>query len=94
MPRKSKRPERLKVVNPDCAGIDIGKDRHFVAVDTERCAEPVRSFDGFTRDLKAMAAWLRSCGVKKVAMESTSVYWIPVYEVLERTGFCCWFRRG
>ena len=87
MPRKSKRTERLKVVNPDCAGIDIGKDRHFVAVDPERCAEPVRSFDAFTRDLKAMAAWLRSCGVKKVAMESTSVYWIPVYEVLERAGF-------
>ncbi len=87
MPRKSKRTERLKVVNPDCAGIDIGKDRHFVAVDPERCAEPVRSFDAFTRDLKAMAAWLGSCGVKKVAMESTSVYWIPVYEVLERAGF-------
>ena len=87
MPRKSKRTERLKVVNPDCAGIDIGKDRHYVAVDPERCAEPVRSFDGFTRDLKAMAAWLGSCGVKKVAMESTSVYWIPVYEVLERAGF-------
>ena len=87
MRRKSKGTERLKVVNPDCAGIDIGKDRHFVAVDPERCAEPVRSFDGFTRDLKAMAAWLGSCGVKKVAMESTSVYWIPVYEVLERAGF-------
>ena len=87
MPRKSKRMERLKVVNPDCAGIDIGKDRHYVAVDPERCAEPVRWFDAFTRDLKAMAEWLRSCGVKKVAMESTSVYWIPVYEVLERTGF-------
>ena len=57
MPRKSKKTERLKVVNPDCAGIDIGKDRHFVAVDPERCAEPVRSFDGFTRDLKAMAAY-------------------------------------
>ena len=87
MPRKSKRPGRLKVVNPDSAGIDIGKDRHFVAVDTERCAEPVRSFDGFTRDLKAMAAWLGSCGVKKVAMELTSVYWIPMYEVLERADF-------
>ena len=87
MARKSRRTERLKVVNPDCAGIDIGKDRHYVAVDPERCEEPVRSFDGFTRDLKGMAAWLRSCGVKKVAMESTSVYWIPVYEVLERAGF-------
>ena len=87
MARKRRRTQRLKVVNPDCAGIDIGKDRHFVAFDPERCSEPVRSFDGFTRDLEAMAAWLSSCGVKKVAMESTSVYWIPVYEVLERAGF-------
>ena len=58
-----------------------------MAVDPVRCSEPVRSFDSFTRDLEAMAAWLSSCGVKKVAMESTSVYWIPVYEVLERAGF-------
>ena len=72
---------------PGLSGIDIGKDRHFVAIDPERCSEPVRSFDSFTRDLEAMAAWLSSCGVKKVALESTSVYWIPVYEVLERAGF-------
>ena len=87
MARKTRRTQRLKVVNQDCAGIDIGKDRHFVAVDPARCSEPVRPFDGFTRDLEAMAAWLASCGAKKVAMESTSVYWIPVYEVLERAGF-------
>ena len=87
MARKSRRTRRLRVVNPDCAGIDIGKDRHFVAVDPERSDEPVRSFGSFTRDLEAMAAWLASCGVTKVAMESTSVYWIPVYETLERAGF-------
>ena len=87
MPRKNRRTQRLSVVNPDCAGIDIGKDRHFVAVDPVRSSEPVRAFDAFTRDLEAMAAWLSSCGVKKVAMESTSVYWIPVYEVLDRCGF-------
>ena len=63
------------------------KDRHFVAVDPERSEEPVRSFGAFTRDLEEMAAWLASCGVTKVAMESTSVYWIPVYETLERAGF-------
>ena len=79
--------QRLRVVNPDCAGIDIGKDRHFVAVDPERTEEPVRSFGAFTRDLEEMAAWLASCGVTKVAMESTSVYWIAVYETLERAGF-------
>ena len=58
-----------------------------MAVDPARSSEPVRAFDAFTRDLEAMAAWLSSCGVKKVAMESTSVYWIPVYEVLDRCGF-------
>ena len=87
MARKTRRTQRLKVVNPDCAGVDIGKDRHFVAVDPERTGEPVRSFGAFTRDLEAMADWLASCGVTKVAMESTSVYWIPVYETLDRAGF-------
>ena len=87
MPSKRKRTQRLKVVNPACAGIDIGKDRHFVAVDPARSSDPVREFGAFTRDLQAMATWLASCGVTKVAMESTSVYWIPVYEVLERAGF-------
>ena len=88
MPRKRRRKtESLEVVNRDCAGIDIGKDVHYVAVDPERCADPVRSFDAFTRDLEEMASWLSSCGVETVAMESTSVYWIPVYEVLDRAGF-------
>ena len=85
--KRIRRPQGLQVVNPDCAGIDIGKDRHFVAVSPERAAEPVREFGGFTRDLVALSEWLSSCGVKTVAMESTSVYWIPVYEVLERAGF-------
>ena len=87
MARKTRRAWRLRVVNPDCAGIDIGKDRHFVAVDPERTEDPVRSFGAFTRELEAMTAWLASCGVTKVAMESTSVYWTPVYETLERAGF-------
>ena len=87
MARKTGKRQRLRVVNPDCAGIDIGKDRHFVAVDPARASDPVRAFGGFTCDLQAMADWLSSCGVTKVAMESTSVYWIPVYEVLERAGF-------
>ena len=87
MARKNRKMQRLRVVNPDCAGIDIGKDRHFVAVDPARSSEPVRAFDCFTRDLQAMSDWLSSCGVTTVAMESTSVYWIPVYEVLERAGF-------
>ena len=79
---KNRKMQRLKVVNPDCAGIDIGKDRHFVAVDPAVSPELVWAFDGLTRDLQAMADWLSSRGVTKVAMDSTSVYWIPVYEVL------------
>ena len=87
MARKKRGIERLKVVNPHCTGIDIGKGRHFVAVDPAQNSEPVREFGAFTRDLEAMAAWLASCGVTTVAMESTSVYWIPVYEFLEAEGF-------
>ncbi len=52
MARKKRRAQRLKVVNPDCAGIDIGKDRHFVAVNPEHAEEPVRAFGAFTRDLE------------------------------------------
>ncbi len=77
----------LEIVNRDCAGIDIGKDVHHLAVDPDRFGEPVRSFGAFTRDLGEMADWLSSRRVGKVAMESTSVYWIPAYEVLERAGF-------
>ncbi len=92
MPRKRKGKGRgraggLEIVTRDCAGIDIGKDTHYVAVDADRFAEPVRSFGAFTPDLEEMADWLSSCGVGKVAMESTSVYWIPVFEVLDRAGF-------
>ena len=87
MSKKRRRQGRLQVVNPDCAGIDIGKDIHYVAVPGDRCDDPVRSFPGFTRDLHEMSQWLQSCGVRTVAMESTSVYWIPVFEVLDRAGF-------
>ena len=91
----------MEVVHPDCAGIDIGKRRHYVAVDGARFEEPVRNFGTFTAGLEGMAAWLTSCGVREVgmaawltscgvrevAMESTGVYWIPVFEVLDRAGF-------
>ena len=87
MPRKGKRAESLEVVNRNRSGIDIGKDTHHLAVDPDRCAEPAPSFGAFTRDLEEMPAWLSSCGVTEVAMESTSVYWIPAYEVLDRAGF-------
>lgn len=79
--------QRLEVVHPDCAGIDIGGSKHFVAVDPAVSDEPVRSFGSFTDELERMGRWLHECGVRVVAMESTGVYWIPVYEVLERMGF-------
>jgi hypothetical protein len=77
----------LEVMHPDAAGIDVGNDAHYVAVRGDRDAEPVRRFACFTADLYRMANWLRSCGVKSVAMQSTGVYWIPIYDILEEFGF-------
>ena len=82
-----RRTQSLEVLHPDCAGIDIGKRAHYVAVDPEGCDSPVRRFGTFTGDLEGMADWLREHGVRVVAMESTGVYWIPVFELLERSGF-------
>lgn len=79
--------ERLEIMHPDCAGVDVGKRKHYVAVDPSRFERPVRNFSSFTEDLEAMASWLESCGVRQVALESTGVYWIPVFEVLDRAGF-------
>jgi transposase len=74
-------------LHPDAAGIDIGASELFVAVPADRDDQPVRSFPTFTRDLVALADWLHSCHIRSVAMESTSVYWIPVYQILEERGF-------
>ena len=82
-----KRGNRLEVIHPDCAGIDIGKSKHYVAVGAHCCDDPVRHFGAFTDELEALAQWLCECGVRVVAMESTGVYWIPLYEVLDRVGF-------
>ncbi len=77
----------LEVVHPHAAGIDVGNSAHYVAVRPDRDPEPVRRFDCFTGDLHRLADWLQSCGVKTVAMQSTGVYWIPLYEILEERGF-------
>jgi transposase len=77
----------LEVVHPDAAGIDVGNESHYVAVRPDRDPEPVQRFACFTADLYRMAEWLRSCGVKTVAMQSTGVYWIPLYDILEEFGF-------
>jgi transposase len=73
----------LSITHPNAAGIDIGSASHFVAVPPDRDDEPVREFASFTADLNAMADWLKACGVDTVAMESTGVYWIPLFELLE-----------
>ena len=77
----------LEVVHPHAAGIDVGNSAHYVAVRPDRDPEPVRRFECFTADLYRLADWLESCGVKTVAMQSTGVYWIPLYEILEEHGF-------
>jgi transposase len=78
--------EGLKVIHPNAAGLDIGSEEIWAAVSPERTAQPARPFATFTADLHALAEWLTSCGVDTVAMESTGVYWVPVYEVLEGHG--------
>ena len=76
----------LEVVHPQAAGIDVGNSAHYVAVRPDRDPEPVRRFECFTADLHRLADWLQSCGVKTVALQSTGVYWIPLYDVLEERG--------
>ncbi len=73
-------------LEPNAAGIDIGAREIFVAVPPDRDEHPVQVFDTFTEDLQAMARWLKACGITTVAMESTGVYWIPLYDILEAHG--------
>ena len=77
----------ISLTHPNAAGIDIGSAAHFVAVPPDRDDEPVREFASFTADLHRLADWLDACGVDTVAMESTGVYWIALYELLESRGF-------
>jgi transposase len=76
----------LEVVHPEAAGIDVGGSEHWVAVSPDRDPEPVRCFGCFTADLREMAGWLVEKGVRSVAMQSTGVYWMPVFEILEQQG--------
>jgi transposase len=77
----------LPVIHPDTAGIDIGATALYVAVPSDRDTKPVRTFGTFTEDLRQLAEWLGRCGIRSVAMESTGVYWIPVFQVLASAGF-------
>lgn len=76
----------LECIEPNAAGIDVGATEIYAAISPERDAEPVRCFKTFTSDLQEMAAWLKQRGISTVAMESTGVYWIPPYEILEEAG--------
>jgi transposase len=79
--------DALTIIHANAAGIDIGLDEMWVSVPADRDPEPVRPFGMNTPDLIAVAEWLKACGVETVAMESTGVYWIPLYEILEARGF-------
>ena len=79
-------PENLKRTNSDTAAIDVGFTMHMAAVNAEIDDMPVRAFGTFTHELHDLAEWFKSCGVS-VAIESTGVYWIPAFEILEQHGF-------
>src|SRR5215469_14675940 len=76
----------LEVVHPQAAGIDIGNESHYVAVPPSLDPQPVRCFGCTTAELKKMAEWLTQCGIRTVALQSTGVYWIAVYDILEAAG--------
>src|ERR1700681_1184687 len=77
----------LHCLNPNAAGVDVGATEIYIAVPPDRDEQPVRHFATFTEDLQAAAAWLKSCHIETVAMESTGVYWIPLFQILEEQGF-------
>jgi transposase len=87
---KSKRSESKKSltrIHARAAGLDVGSEFHVVAVPPDLDVAPVRTFNSFTGDLHALADWLKSVGITTIAMESTGVYWVPVFEILEGRGF-------
>lgn len=95
MPKKKRTPntqkkvplEELSLVHPYAAGIDIGSRKHWVSVSPLSCQNHIRNFGVYTSDLNQIADWLSECHVRTVIMESTGVYWIPLYEILESRGF-------
>lgn len=86
MARPAKTTAALPVLNAHAAGIDVGADEVFIAVPEDSDPQPVRKFETFTADLLEAARWLKKCGVETVALESTGVYWIPLYQILEAQG--------
>ncbi|MCO7113471.1 hypothetical protein NIB75_16040 [Bacteroides uniformis] len=84
---KTAKGAELRIVNPDAAGIDIADGIMQVCVPADRSKDNNRTFGAYTSDLHAISAWLGECGIKTVAMESTGVYWIPLFCRLRRTGW-------
>jgi transposase len=85
--QKTQKPTAIEMVNVGAAAVDIGSREHMAAVNPDVTDTPVKAFGTFTHDLHDLAAWFKSHGVTSVAMESTGVYWIPAYEILEQHGF-------
>jgi transposase len=90
---KDKRKSKTKiavmthVTEANAAGVDVGSTEMYVAVPPDRDSQNVRRFATFTSDLLRLADWLKQCGITSVAMESTSVFWIPLFQILEERGF-------
>jgi transposase len=90
MNRKRSKPKidrKMPIVHPNAAAIDVGATMHMAAVRADRTPEPVRSFGTFTTDLHRLVDWFAECGVETIVMESTGVYWIPIFELLDARGF-------
>jgi transposase len=83
---KRRQLEDLTCIHPNAAGLDIGSETIVAAVPPDRDGQAVRAFASFTPDLQGLVAWLLACGIDTVAMESTGVYWIAIYELLEQAG--------
>lgn len=84
--KKKQKAKIMHVIEPNAAGIDVGATEIYVSVPEDRDLDYVRTFETFTEDLHSAAMWLKKCGVKSVAMESTGVYWIPLFQILESYG--------
>ncbi|MGA8744618.1 MAG: transposase, partial [Solirubrobacterales bacterium] len=87
VPKASHISPTTHLLEPNAAGVDIGATEIYVAVPSDRDIQPVRCFSTFTDDLNRLVDWLHTCEVDSVAMESTSVFWIPLFQILEDRGF-------
>lgn len=85
--KKGKTVKVLHVLQPNAGGIDIGATEIYIAVPEDRAQKSVSLFGTFTEDLHEAAQWLRSCNIDSIAMESTGVYWVSVFQVLDNYGF-------